>query len=213
MPPLILEITVDDKGSPVIKQFGGNVTGLHKPMGDLHTASARVTESFGSMATKVALAGAVFVGFQSASSAISGVTGSIIGFDKEMANVNTVLTGSTRSIEDLKAEVLRLHPSLGGATDLTKALYQALSANIEPGKAVAFIGEQAKLAGAGLTDLGTTVKLTTSVMDQFGLGAEKASHISDVLFTIVARGKTEFAPLAATFAQVFPLAKNLGLSF
>ena len=169
--------------------------------------------TLGNAAVKGAALAAGFLGFQGAVASVNAATSSVLSFDKELANVNTVLTGSGVSIKQLEQQILLLPPSLGSATELTKGLYQALSAGVEPAKAVGFVAEQAKLASSGLTDLSTTVKVSTAAMDAFQLSSDQASHISDVLFTVVQRGKTEFDPLAKSIAQVFPLAKSLGLSF
>lgn len=221
MPPLVLEITVRDDGTPVLKRFSSAVEDVGQKTNQQMVPAfqsagqhaERLTNSLSSTVKTVGLAVAAFAGFQGIKATWDSVTSSVISFDKELANTNTVLIGSKVSIEQLKQQILALPPSLGTATELTKGLYQALSAGIEPGKAVAFVGEQAKLASAGLTDLSTTVKVSTAAMDAFGIQASDASHISDVLFTIVARGKTEFDPLAHSIANVFPLAKSLGVSF
>ena len=220
MAALVLQIQVDDQGSPVIKSFTQSVQGAGGQVrtfgGHADTTRAQVDRlgtSFGSV-TRLALGvTAGLVGFQGASAAINFVTNSITSFDKELANVNTLLIGSNVSIKDLEQQILALPPALGSASELTRGLYEALSAGIPPGQAVQFVGESAKIASAGLTDLKSTVKLVTNVMDQFGLSANETARIGDILFTVVNRGKTEFAPLAGAIGDVFPLAKNLGISF
>ena len=211
MPPGIrLEILVDDKGSPVVKQFNEAVGKVTDASSGATGATQRfgqsvdsLTGSMGKALTQGAALAAGFLGFQSAAATISAATTSILGFDKELANVNTVLVGSGVSIEALQKQILQLPPSLGSATELTRGLYQALSAEVNPGKA----------AAAGRSDPSTTAKVSTAAMDAFQLSVDQASHISDVLFTVVQRGKTEFGPLASSIAQVFPHAKDLKLSF
>lgn len=231
MPPLVLTIEVDDKGSPVLREFADTTAKAGQRASEAfnapndaqgrfsqatQTATGHVT-NFASSLGRAATAGVAFaaglLGFQGVTALFREGSDSILSFSKELANVNTVLVGSSVSIRDLEKQILLLPPSLGSATELTKGLYQALSAGIEPAKAVAFIAEEAKLASAGLTNLSTTVKVSTAAMDAFGISATNASHISDVLFTIVQRGKVEFEPLATSIAQVFPLAKTLGISF
>jgi TP901 family phage tail tape measure protein len=218
---LVLEITVDASGvvtglrqvTTAHQQFEQQVSGTTPRLQHASQAADRMATGLGNMAKQLAIAGTAFLGFQGITGAVNTVTGSIIGLDKELANVNTVLTGSGKSINALHQEILRLPPSLGSATELTKGMYQALSAGIEPAKVVGFVAEQAKLASAGISDMSTTIKATTAAMDAYNIGAENSSRISDAFFTIVQRGKTEFDPLANSIANVFPLTKNLNISF
>ena len=220
MPPLVLTLQVDDQGSPIIKSFtqsirgaGTHVTGFGQTA---QTSSAHIERLGVSLASaaKLALGSvAAFAGFQGAASVVQSAGSSILSFNKELANVNTLLIGSDVSIRGLEQQILALPPALGSATELTRGLYEALSAGIPPGQAVQFVGASAKIASAGLTDLKSTIRLVTNVMDQFGLSANETARIGDILFTVVNKGKTEFAPLAGAIGDVFPLAKNLGISF
>jgi TP901 family phage tail tape measure protein len=218
---LRLEIVVDDKGTPVVKQFGSEVskaadvmeTKGRKSTQNMDSALGKLDLSFGKVIKGAAGMAAGFAGFQGAAAVITGAVKSMAAFEAEMANVNTLLGGSTVSMEQLRKEVIKLPPELGSTTELAKGLYQALSAGVEPAKAVAFVGDAAKLAAAGLTETDTAVKVLTAAMDAYGLGAEKAGHISDVLFTAVKLGKTDMDGLASSISNVLPIAQTMGVSF
>jgi len=135
-------------------------------------------------------------------------------FEKELQNVNTLLgPKSEKTLENLKKKILALPPELGTATDLTRGLYQTISAGIEPTKAIEFLTASAKAAKAGLTDTFTAVDAMTSVLNSYGLEASKATNISNLMFETVKRGKTTFPELASAIGKVAASAASVGLPF
>lgn len=134
-------------------------------------------------------------------------------FQKAFSNVNTLVDQTQVNTQEMAKELLALDSRLGTAKDLTDGLYQALSASVEPTKAVQFVGEAAKFAGAALVDTATSVDVITTGLNAYGLEADKAGQISDQLFSVIKLGKTTGDELAATIGQSIPLAANMGISF
>jgi TP901 family phage tail tape measure protein len=166
-----------------------------------------------STALKAGLAvGAGALGFTSLASGVVTVVGSMMDFETGMANVNTLVQNNVPLQEKLRAELLNLPPVLGTSTELSLGLYAALSAGVEPAKAVEFVGEAARTAKAGLTDMETSVNTLTSVMTAFGAEAGSVTNVSDILFQTVNVGKGSFSEFSGAFSAVSPLAKTLGIS-
>lgn len=132
-------------------------------------------------------------------------------FQREFANVSTLFDTAEVSAKAIREELLELPPILGSATELTKALYQAISAGVEPARAVLFVGQAAKLARAGLASVFAVVDVLTSILNAYGLAAEDAARVSDVLFKTVEQGKTTIAELSQGLGQVIPFAAQLGI--
>jgi len=133
-------------------------------------------------------------------------------FQKEFANVTTLVDDPTL-FDPLKQGILSLDSALGSSIDLTNGLYQAISASVEPGKAIQFVAESAMFAKAALVDTNTAVDLITTGINAYGLESDKAADISDKLFSVIKLGKTTGAELAAVMGQSIPLAANMGVSF
>jgi len=134
-------------------------------------------------------------------------------FQKAFSNVATLVDTSSVNMQDMAIELLNLDERLGSATELTEGLYQALSASVEPGKAVQFVGESAKFARAALIDTNTAVDVITTGLNAYGMEADKATDISDKLFSVIKLGKTTGAELASVIGQSIPLFANMGISF
>lgn len=134
-------------------------------------------------------------------------------WQKSFSNVSTLVDSSTVDLQGMSLELFKLDNRLGSTTDLTDGLYQALSASVEPAKAVGFVAESAKFAKAALTDTNTAVDVITTGLNAYGMEADKATEISDQLFSVIKLGKTTGAELASVIGSSIPLAANMGISF
>lgn len=128
-------------------------------------------------------------------------------YETEVAKVGTIADTSKVSIEDLKGQITDLSGTMGiAAGDLAEATYQAISAGQDTGDAVAFAGQAAKLAAAGFTSSSSAVDILTTALNAYGLEADQAGHVSDVLLTTQNLGKTSVDELSASMGRVIPLA-------
>ena len=128
-------------------------------------------------------------------------------FETAVAKVGTIADTTKVPIGELKEQISDLSGTMGiAAGDLAEATYQAISAGQDTGDAVAFAGQAAKLAVAGFTSSSSAVDILTTALNAYGLGADKATHVSDVLLTTQNLGKTSVDELSASMGRVIPLA-------
>jgi TP901 family phage tail tape measure protein len=132
-------------------------------------------------------------------------------FQKAFANVRTLVDETKVNTKAMQKELLNLDARLGSSLDLTKGLYQALSAGVEPARAVMFVGEAAKFAKAALTDTFAAVDVLTTVLNAYELEAIEATRVSDVLFQTIKLGKITGQELASSLGSVIPTASTLGI--
>ncbi len=176
--------------------------------------------AFGFMGSRLAALGtlgggvgvAIAVGLGVALGAFTSVIKAAAGFEAAFAEVRTLIDESKVAVDDIKAALLDLPAILGGAEELTKALYQAISAGAEPAAAIGLVGTAAKLAVAGLTSTFAAVDILTTVINAYGFAASEAARVSDVLFKTVELGKTTVDALATSLGVVIPFAAQLGIS-
>lgn len=132
-------------------------------------------------------------------------------FERTMANVRTIVDESRYSVDALAVGILNLNPALGDATQLAEGLYEAISSGIAPEKAVAFIETVARFSRGSLSDMASSVRLLTSVLNAYGIETERAEEVSDVLFTTVNLGVVRGQELAQSFGRVTPVAAALNV--
>jgi len=204
------DYVVTDKASSVVSRATSEINK------DLRSTEATGTKTSGGLAAgfskaQVGIAAVVAVAttLYQTFKKVSDVYGD---FEAELANVSTLVDTSEVDMKALQKQILALPVALGSATELTKGLYQALSAGVEPGKAVAFVAESAKVAKAGLSDVFTAVDAGTTIMNAYGQKAESIGKINDLMFTTVKLGKTNFEELAKSIGRVATLAAQAGVS-
>lgn len=134
-------------------------------------------------------------------------------FETSLAKVNTIADTSVVSVDKLQKQILDTSSSMGiAASDIAEAAYQAISAGQDTSNAVAFAGQASKLAAAGFTSSSAAVDILTTALNAYGMSAEQATHVSDVLLTTQNLGKTSVDELSSSMGRVIPLAAAYGVS-
>jgi TP901 family phage tail tape measure protein len=141
------------------------------------------------------------------------VVGSAMGFDKAMAEVSTIVDTSKVNMANLRKEVHDLSIEMGKSPEeLTKGLYQTISAGIDAADAMSFLKLSTKAAIAGVAESREAVDLLTTVINSYGMSAKEAGRISDVAFESVRLGKTTFSELASSMGNVSSIASQANIS-
>ncbi len=117
-------------------------------------------------------------------------------FETRLAEISTILQEDVDQMDRFKAGMESLSLTYGQSTsDISKGLYDILSAAFSARDAMNLLNTSIKASIAGLSDVRTSVKIFTTVLNSYGKSAEQATHVSDVLFQSVVRGKFQFADL------------------
>lgn len=208
----VLKVLVDDKGKVKIKRVSDDLKKFDKQVG---VTTAKTEKKFAGMWKQVAAGQIAFQlarkGLRVLEQAIGAVTDELLSFDDEFANVTTLMDTSVEITDKMKTGILEMAGSLGSATELTKGMYQALSASVEPAKSLEFLADTARFAKAGLIEMGSAVDVVTTVINAYGMEVEDTVHITDVLFETVKRGKITGQELASSLGMVIPSAVTLGI--
>lgn len=135
------------------------------------------------------------------------------GFETAVAKVATIADTGAVSVQELNSQILNTSGSMGiAAGDIAEAAYQAISAGQDTSNAVDFAAQASKLAAAGFTTSASAVDILTTALNAYGMDAEQANHVSDVLLTTQNLGKTSVDELAGSMGRVIPLAAAYGVS-
>ena len=134
-------------------------------------------------------------------------------FETAMAKVSTIADTASTPITALKRQVIDLSNAVGiGVADIAEAQYQAISAGVDTAASVDFVGVAVKAAKGGFTDTTTAVDGLTTVLNAYGLEAERAKAISDQMLAAQNFGKTSFGEMASSMGKVIPIASSLNVS-
>ena len=133
-------------------------------------------------------------------------------FEDSMAKVSTIADETEVPIDEMKDAILDLSNETGiAAGDIAENVYNAISAGQKTGDAVEFVGNAAKLAKAGFAESGDALDLLTTIMNSYGLEAEKVTDVSNILIQTQNLGKTTVGELSAAMGKVIPTAKMQGV--
>lgn len=154
---------------------------------------------------------------KSAGSQLAGIAKSAVSigsaFETSLAKITTIADTSKLSTQQLSDQITAMSSKMGvAASDIAEATYQAISAGQDTSNAVAFAGQASKLAAAGFTSSSSAVDILTTALNAYGMSADQATHVSDVLLTTQNLGKTSVDELSASMGKVIPLAAAYGVS-
>lgn len=160
--------------------------------------------------------GAIGARFMAASAAMAlpfiAATKVYADFETQMASVSTMLDDTEKHMGRFREGIKQMQVEFGESADtLAKGLYDILSASVAPEKALSVLAVAARAAQGGMTDTAVAADAITTVLNSYGLAADRAADVSDWLFTIVKRGKTTFGELAPNIGLVASTAASAGV--
>lgn len=127
----------------------------------------------------------------------------------EVATISTQVSDDMTGFMNLVMDITREIPIK--APEAAKALYEIVSAGHDGADGMKILEVAAKSAIGGLTETATAADAITTILNAYNLSADKASSVSDQLFTTVRLGKTTFGELGSSIAQVAPIAAAYGI--
>lgn len=147
------------------------------------------------------------------SSAFDDLTGESRTFSAAMNTANTMAGKSGEDFAKLKGQVAELSKSIPVVRDeLANGLYQVISNGVPEDNWIAFLQKSAKASVGGIADLGETVKVTSTIIKNYGLSWDKAGDVQDKIQLTAKNGVTSFEQLAQALPKVTGNAATLGVS-
>lgn len=214
---LTVRISAQDNASATFAKVAGSAKSMGQALegiGKSGSGLATLTDKIRAAEADLTSLGVTLAGFGGAGVAAFGVMANgAMQFESAMANVNSIARLSGAEMDSLQASVLALSRQLGAApTGLAEALYDINSSGFEANDAMVILEKSAIAARAGLTQTSVAAKAVTSVLNAYGMEAEKAGDVSDVLFKTVDSGVITFEQLAGNLGRVLPVASALNIS-
>ena len=147
------------------------------------------------------------------SSTLNDLTEESRSFGAAMNAANTMAGKSGEDFANLKDQVADLAKTLPMAREeLANGLYQVISNGVPEDNWMAYLQKSAKASVGGIADLGETVKVTSTVIKNYGLSWDAAGDIQDKIQLTAKNGVTSFEQLAQALPRVTGNAATLGVS-
>ena len=150
---------------------------------------------------------------QQLASTLSSVTEESRTFGAAMNVANTMAGKSGDDFAKLKGQVTELSKTLPIAREeLANGLYQVISNGVPEDNWIAVLQKSAKASIGGVADLGETVKVTSTIIKNYGLQWDAAESVQDKIQLTAKNGVTSFEQLAQALPRVTGNAATLGVS-
>lgn len=199
---LIFKIVGDNE------KFNKAIEDSTKRLEDFKNKTKDANELFGKVAKMSALATTAIAGVGIAAAKLAK------DFNEGFGAVQTLIPGATERIKELQQNVLDLSPLVGKSTqDLTSGLYEVVSAFGDSADSAKNLELAAKGAMAGGASTKDAIALLSAVTKAYGDTTNAAQKkVSDLAFTTVKLGQTNFPELAASIQRVTSQSKTLKIS-
>lgn len=205
---LTVKLNVDGK-----EQLVTATTDVEKLRAALDASQGSISKAF----KNLSYLSTSFLGISSAANQICGTLNNLTEenrtFSGAMAAANTMAGKSGKDFEQLKDKVADLAAELPIARDqLANGLYQVISNGVPEDNWIDYLKKSAKASIGGIADLGETVKVTSTVIKNYGLDWSAANEIQDKIQLTAKNGVTSFEQLAQSLPMVTGNAATLGVS-
>lgn len=133
-------------------------------------------------------------------------------FEAQLRTINTIARETPEGLSRIGDGIREIARTTGTPLEeLTQGYYDLLSAGIKAADAQNVLTNANKLAIGGLASAAETVDLLTTAINVYGGDASQAGRFTDEFAKAIERGKVTAAELAASYAQVAPLARSLNI--
>ena len=207
-----IKLQVD--GKDVVVQASTNVKQLANDLGLVHDRVTAADKAFMKWTQSVVAIGAVTNSIQQISGVLNTLTEDSRTFGAAMKAANTMAGKDAEGFVQLKDQVAELSKSIPMARDeLANGLYQVISNGVPEDNWIDYLRASSRAAVGGIADVGEVVKVTSTVIKNYGLEWSAAQDIQDKIQLTAKNGVTSFEQLASALPSVTGQAAQLGVSF
>lgn len=151
--------------------------------------------------------------FQQMVGDLNQVTAESRTFGAAMAAANTMAGKSGKEFAAMKQQVAELADEIPIARDeLAGGLYQVISNGVPEDNWINYLRSSAKASVGGIANLGEVVKVTSTIIKNYGLEWSNAGEIQDKIQLTAKNGVTSFEQMAQALPRVTAQASTLGVS-
>lgn len=200
----------DGKG---FKDLSQNADGLKQAMTAAIVEADKLKSSLINWSQGVQALGAVSNAVSQLNGTLQDITADSRAFGAAMKAANTMAGKNAEGFANLKGRVADLSKTLPIARDeLANGLYQVISNGVPEDNWIDYLNKSAKASVGGIADLGETVKVTSTVIKNYGLAWDAAESVQDKIQLTAKNGVTSFEQLAQALPRVTANASTLGVS-
>jgi len=200
--PLILKITVDDKGNPALVSLNTNAKKLEKTL-----------PSVGSMMKAIFATKAITSGIAFLRANITGLVSEIYKYELTLRKIEGITQTSGAPLKALgdTARQAALDTEFS-ATEVSAAMLEIVKAGRSVNETIELTPAILDLATAAGADLAWAAKNTNELMNAMGIGVEETTRVVDVMATSLNATLLNLEDFMEGMKYIAPIANNMGVS-
>nr|DAG31471.1 MAG TPA: minor tail protein [Caudoviricetes sp.] len=216
---LVVDVEAVDKASTVFDKIHGNVNNFKNGIEGAGTATTKtmadVGKSMQNVGNQMASTGKTMTATVTTPIMAAGTAAvkTASDFEAGMSEVQAISGATGTELQDLKAKALEMGSKTKfSCSESAEAMKYMGMAGWKAEQMIDGLPAVMYLAGATGEDLATTSDIVTDALTAFGLGADKATHFTDVLSSTATNANTNVSMMGETFKYCAPVAGALGFS-
>lgn len=191
-------------------KFGSNAKTFKKDLDGVFKTTTGLSKGFGTLASAIT---PVNLGITGLAVGMAKLTSESIKLEKALDDANTILKLSDTELNNYRKTINKISTETGKSSiELTKALYETVSAGVEVGDALSFVNSATKLSIAGFTQTSNAVDLLTSLFNSYGDSLGSVEIVSAKLLEAQNKGKLTIDELTQSLANATSIGSNLGVT-
>ena len=200
---------IDKVIANLLVKLGMSTTGFDKGVGDAESRLSKASQTMGKIGTMMTAAvTAPIIGAGVA------ITKMAMQFEQGMAYIYTLMDNATIKSKNWEKELKDLGKTSSQSMQvLQTGMYDIISSGIKAGDSIKVLTAANKAAIAGMGSTSDAARTLTAVINAYGLEAEDANDISDILFQTVNYGVITFPELANVVGEVISTAATANIKF
>ena len=192
-------------------QFTGTANRIIGTLGRMQGSAGQVGRGMGQLAGGLARVGAI-----AATAAAGGLIAAAkagADFEAQLRTINTIARADDIGLTRIGDGIRKLaREGRGDLADLSAGFYDVLSAGItDTTKALSVLDAASTLAIGGLSTNAEAVDILTTAINAYGQDASMAAKDADLFAKAIEIGKVKANEIAASFANVAPIAAQTGI--
>ena len=199
----------------LLVRVAANLTELDKSFTDMERAADRIAKAYGKLGSQLQS-----IGGKLTTSLTLPIVGIGAAATKSFATFDTAMKGVQAAIQPTKGEMLALEAAAMewgaktqySASEAADALGELGKAGVKTADSIELLPSVLNLATVGGMGLAEAAGLTTDTLTQFGLKANKASKVNDVLAKSAQVSTTSVEELGGALKYAGPVAGAFGMS-
>ena len=196
----------NSNGDIVIRDLQISAEALSKSIASVQKS---LNKSFSAVTRQFSL---MSVAFNNGLRGLEQLSGQASSFDEAMRAANTMAGKSGEEFKKLTGQIKGLSKEIPVARDLLAGgLYQTISSGVPEDNWISFLETSARSSVGGLANLNEVVKVTSTIIKNYGYSWEEAGAIQDKIQLTAKNGETSFEQLAQALPKVTGNAATLGV--